>query len=71
MLTITHILAAENPELKHLAWAQFGREIGMKIPADRFYAKIDVTGLHAIVYLDGTTFGHIKLCHYSKEKIVV
>jgi len=70
VLTITHILAAENPELKHLAWAQFGREIGMKIPADRFYAKIDVTGLHAIVYLDDTTFGHIKVVALLPKKIL-
>jgi len=68
VLTISHILATENPELEHLAWAQFGREIGMEIPADRFYANIDVTGLHAIVYLDDTTFCHIEVVALLQRK---
>lgn len=59
MPTISHILAAENTKLEHLAWTQFRREIGMEIPADRLRAKINVTGLHAIVHLDDTTFCHI------------
>ena len=60
MLAISHVLSAKDTELEHLAGTQFGSEIGMEIPADRFYAKIDVTGLHAIAYLDDTTFCHIR-----------
>jgi len=71
VLTISHILAAENTELEHLAWTQFGREIGMEIPADRFYAKINVTGLHAIVYLDNAAFRHINFVATPKKRLQI
>ena len=71
MLTISHILAAENTELEHLAWSQFGHEIGMEIPADRFYAKIDVTGLHAIVYLDNAAVRHISFVATPKKRLQI
>jgi hypothetical protein len=68
MLAISHILPAKHTELEHLAWSQFGSEIGMEIPADRFYAKVDVTGLHTIAYLDDTTFCHISFCGATPKK---
>ena len=67
MLAISHVLPAENTEFEHLSGRQFGRKIGMEIPADGFNAKIDVTRLHAIVHLD-TPFPHISFVAILQKK---
>src|SRR5687768_1744711 len=43
---VSHVLAAEDAQLQHLAWRQFGFEFRMEVSSDRFSTVVDILRLH-------------------------